>query len=340
MKTADFSYKLPPELIAQQPLDQRDASRLLVLDCSAGTMAHRVFSDLPSYLRPGDCLVVNETKVMPARLRGRKAGTGGAVEILLVAPLADGWEAMVKPGARLPAGTVVEFDPPVLTAVIGERLDAGRRLVTFDCPGDFRRALDRIGLVPLPPYITQPLRDKSRYQTVYAAREGSVAAPTAGLHFTPEMLARIKASDVGVASIDLTVGPGTFQPVRTDEVERHVMHSERFEAPAAAVAAINTARAAGGRIIAVGTTSARVLETMADDAGVVHTGVGSTDIFIYPGYRFKAVDALITNFHLPKSTLLILVCALAGREPIIKAYEEAVQKRYRFFSFGDAMLII
>ncbi len=340
MKTSDFDYYLPPELIAQQPLDARDASRLLVLDRSDGSKSHRAFSDVIEYVRPGDCLVINETKVIPARLRGRKAGTGGAVEILLVAPLAEGWEAMVKPGARLPAGTKVQFDLPILTATIGERLSEGRRRVTFESDGDFRQALDRIGMLPLPPYIHEPLRDQTRYQTVYATREGSAAAPTAGLHFTPALLADIEAAGASLARVDLTVGPGTFQPVRVDNIEDHVMHSERFEAPAEAVAAINEARAAGGRIIAVGTTSARVLETMADEKGVVRPGPGTTDIFIYPGYKFKAVDALITNFHLPRSTLLMLVCALAGRELIIKAYEEAVQQRYRFFSFGDAMLIL
>ncbi len=339
MKTSDFEYYLPPELIAQRPLDRRDASRLLVLHRSDGNIEHRDFSDIVSYLRPGDCLVINETKVIPARLRGHKAGTGGAVEILLVAPLDNGWEAMVKPGARLPVGTEVEFEPPLLRATIGDHLEAGRRRVEFSCDGDFRDALDRVGLLPLPPYVTEPLADQDRYQTVYAAREGSVAAPTAGLHFTPALLDRIEASGITVARIDLTVGPGTFQPVRVDEIEDHVMHSERFNVPSDAVAAINAARGAGGRIIAVGTTSARVLETMADN-GLIRPGQGETDIFIFPGYKFKAVDALLTNFHLPKSTLLMLVCALAGRQLIIKVYEEAVHERYRFFSFGDAMLIL
>jgi S-adenosylmethionine:tRNA ribosyltransferase-isomerase len=341
MRTDEFDYLLPQELIAQHPPEARGASRLMVVDRADGSISHRVFNDLPSFLRPGDCLVINETKVIPARLRGRRAGTGGAVEILLVSPLAGGaWDAMVKPGARLAEGTTVEFDPPVLTATVHERTQSGRRRVTFESAGDFRRALDQVGLIPLPPYITEPLADKSRYQTVYAARDGSVAAPTAGLHFTAPMLRKIEAKGIDLAKIDLTVGPGTFQPVRTDKIENHVMHSERFEAPDAAVSTVNRAKKNGGRVIAVGTTSARVLETMTGDGGQMRAGAGETNIFIYPGYRFTAVDALITNFHLPRSTLLMLVCALAGQELIIKAYEEAVQKRYRFFSFGDAMLII
>jgi S-adenosylmethionine:tRNA ribosyltransferase-isomerase len=320
MRTQDFDYQLPSELIAQDPIEPRDSSRLLVIDRRKKINEHRQFRDFLSFLKAGDCLVVNETKVIPARLLGRKAGSSGQVEILLVNPMADGsWEALVKPGRRLPPG---------------------RRRVEFSYDGDFRAALGKVGLVPLPPYITKPLRDKERYQTVYAAREGSVAAPTAGLHFTKSSLKKVLDRGVCVASIDLTVGPGTFQPVRAKNVEDHEMHSERFELPSDAAGVINGTREAGGRIVAVGTTSARVLETMARRDGFLRAGAGATDLFIYPGYRFKAVDAMITNFHLPKSTLLMLVCAFAGRERILKAYEEAVQERYRFFSFGDAMLIL
>lgn len=340
MRTEDFDYILPPELIAQDPIEPRDASRLLVLDKESGVVTHGMFADFGDYLKPGDCLVINETMVMPARLIGKREGTGGKVEILLIAPLAGGgWEAMVKPGKRLVDGSRIIFDPPVLTATVAGRLAGGFRKITFECDGDFRKCLDRIGLVPLPPYITHPLKDKNRYQTVYAAKDGSVAAPTAGLHFTPELMKNIRSNGVTVTAVDLTVGPGTFQPVKADLIKDHVMHSERFEMPEVAADAINAARSAGGRIIAVGTTSARVLETMTDNDGITRSGAGTTDIFIYPGYSFKAVDALLTNFHLPKSTLLMLVCALAGRDNIIKTYEEAVQQQYRFFSFGDAMLI-
>jgi S-adenosylmethionine:tRNA ribosyltransferase-isomerase len=341
MRTEDFDYDLPPELIAQDPIEPRDSSRLLVLDRNNETISHRMFADFPGYLIPGDCLVINETKVMPARLLGRREGTGGQVEILLTTPIAGGgWEAMVKPGKRLAPGSRVTFEPPVLSAIIGKRLDGGLREIAFECEGDFRKALDKIGLVPLPPYITNVLKDKNRYQTVYAKKDGSVAAPTAGLHFTPELMKKIKARGIEVTAVDLTVGPGTFQPVKAESIEDHIMHSERFEMPEGAAATINAARENGGRIIAVGTTSARVLETMTGRDGITRAGAGATDIFIYPGYDFKAVDGLLTNFHLPKSTLLMLVCALAGREIIIKAYEEAVQRRYRFFSFGDAMLIL
>lgn len=341
MRTQDFDYKLPPELIAQDPIEPRDSSRLLVIDRRKKKNEHRQFKDFLSFLKAGDCLVVNETKVIPARLLGRKTGSSGQAEILLVNPLADGsWEALVKPGRRLPPGSAVEFTPPVLKAVVREKLPNGRRRVEFSYDGDFRVALGKVGLVPLPPYITKPLRNKERYQTVFAVREGSVAAPTAGLHFTKSSLKKALDKGVCVASIDLTVGPGTFQPVRAKNVEDHEMHSERFELPSDAAGVINTTREAGGRIVAVGTTSARVLETMARRDGFLRAGAGATDLFIYPGYKFKAVDAMITNFHLPKSTLLMLVCALAGRERILKAYEEAVQERYRFFSFGDAMLIL
>jgi S-adenosylmethionine:tRNA ribosyltransferase-isomerase len=341
VRTADFDYELPSELIAQEPVEPRDSSRLLVLKREDALITHRTFHDLPEYLEAGDCLVVNETRVMPARLIGRRAGTGGMVEILLIAPLPDGtWEAMVKPGRRLAPGARVEFDPPEITAVIEGILPEGRRSVRLNFTGDALEIMRAIGNVPLPPYITRPLDDLERYQTVYAARERSVAAPTAGLHFTPALIDRIKRMGVEFAAVDLTVGPGTFQPVRMNEIENHIMHSEAFDLPAAAAGAINRVRCAGGRIIAVGTTSARVLETMAKDDGTVRAGSGATDLFIYPGYRFKAVDALVTNFHLPRSTLLMLVCAFAGRELIMKAYAEAVAAKYRFYSFGDAMVIL
>jgi S-adenosylmethionine:tRNA ribosyltransferase-isomerase len=341
MRTADFDYNLPPELIAQEPVEPRDSSRLLVINRADGSITHRSFSDLPEYLQPGDCLVVNETRVMPARLLGTKAASGGAVEILLIAPLPDGtWEAMVKPGRRLPPGTRVAFDPPTMSAVIEGALPEGRRSVRLEFTGDALDAIRQIGVLPLPPYIHKPLADAERYQTVYSAAERSVAAPTAGLHFTPELLEKIRQGGVELAAVDLTVGPGTFQPVRMDEIEDHIMHSEAFELPAGAAGIINRVRCAGGRVIAVGTTSARVLETKAKADGTVWTGGGATDLFIYPGYKFRAIDALVTNFHLPRSTLLMLVCAFAGRELIMKAYKEAVKEKYRFYSFGDAMVIL
>ncbi len=341
MRTADFDYSLPPELIAQVPVEPRDSSRLLVLDRASRSLTHRTFSDLADYLESGDCLAVNETRVMPARLLGRKAASGGAVEILLIAPLPDGtWEAMVKPGRRLMPGARIEFDPPIMSAVIEGVLPEGRRSVRLEFTGDAIDAIKQVGTVPLPPYIRKPLADSERYQTVYAATEKSVAAPTAGLHFTARLLEEIKRAGIEMAAVDLTVGPGTFQPVRMDEIEDHIMHSEAFELPAAAAGVINRIRCAGGRIVAVGTTSARVLETMAKANGTVRAGAGATDLFIYPGYKFKAVDALVTNFHLPRSTLLMLVCAFAGRELIMKAYKEAVAERYRFYSFGDAMVIL
>ncbi|MFA5866471.1 MAG: tRNA preQ1(34) S-adenosylmethionine ribosyltransferase-isomerase QueA [Actinomycetota bacterium] len=341
MRTADFEYSLPPELIAQEPVEPRDSSRLLVVDRLSGEITHHVFHDLPDYLESGDCLVVNETRVMPARLLGHRAVSGGAVEILLIAPLPDGtWEAMVKPGRRLQPGARVEFDPPVLTAVIEGVLPEGRRSVRLEFTGDALDVIKQVGMVPLPPYIHQPLSDSERYQTVYSARETSVAAPTAGLHFTPQLLERIRQAGVELAAVDLTVGPGTFQPVRMNKVEDHIMHSEAFELPAAAAGVINRCRCAGGRVFAVGTTSARVLESMAKADGTVRAGAGATDLFIYPGYKFRAVDSLVTNFHLPRSTLLMLVCAFAGRELIMKAYKEAVAERYRFYSFGDTMVIL
>lgn len=341
MRTADFDYSLPPELIAQEPIEPRDSSRLLVLNRAGGEITHRVFSDLPDYLETGDCLVVNETRVMPARLLGRKAASGGAVEILLIAPLPDGtWEAMVKPGRRLAPGTVIEFSPPSMSAVIEGVLPEGRRSVRLAFDGDALDAIKRVGTLPLPPYIRKPLADSERYQTVYSANEKSVAAPTAGLHFTPRLLEEIGRAGIETAAVDLTIGPGTFQPVRMDKIEDHIMHSEAFELSATAAGVVNRCRCAEGRIFAVGTTSARVLESMAEPDGTVRAGAGATDLFIYPGYKFNAVDALVTNFHLPRSTLLMLVCAFAGRELIMKAYKDAVAERYRFYSFGDAMVIL
>ncbi len=341
MKTSDFDYVLPSELIAQEPVEPRDSSRLLVVDRAQGSLSHKTFRQLPDYLTVADCLVVNETRVMPARLLGRKADTGGSVEILLVEPLPDGdWNALVKPSRRLPDGTRVVFSSPRLTATVKGSMPDGRRRVSLRFDGDFKEALSEVGLVPLPPYITKVLENSDRYQTVYASREGSVAAPTAGLHFTPDLIESIWDRGVEFAAVDLTVGPGTFQPIRTDEVEAHKLHSERFEVTPEAAAAINRRRGKGGRVIAVGTTSARVLESMTGDDGMIRSGTGATDLYIYPGYRFKAVDALVTNFHLPRSTLLMLVCAFAGRELIMKAYREAIAERYRFYSFGDAMLIL
>lgn len=341
MRTADFDYELPPELIAQEPIEPRDASRLLVLNRADRSITHRTFRDLPGYLNSGDCLVVNETRVMPARLLGCKARTGGAVEILLIAPMPDGdWEAMVKPGRRLSKGTKIVFEPPSVTATIGETLPEGRRSVRLDFAGDALEAMKTVGTLPLPPYVHKPLNDSERYQTVYANRERSVAAPTAGLHFTPELMEAMRQKGVEFATVDLTVGPGTFQPVRMKEIEDHIMHSEAYELPAAAAGIVNRCRIAGERVVAVGTTSARVLETMAKEDGTVRAGSGATDLFIYPGYCFKTVDMLVTNFHLPRSTLLMLVCALAGRELIMRAYAEAVAEKYRFYSFGDAMVIL
>lgn len=345
MKTADFDYTLPPELIAQEPVYPRDSSRLLVVHRNSGALEHRNFTDILEYLKNDDCLVVNETRVIPARLIGHKK-TGGKVEIFLLkrdkvkkGKEENAWEALVKPGARVAPGTEIELADGA-TATVGERLDGGKRLVTFSYSGSFDEMLARDGEVPLPPYIHTSLADSERYQTVYAKKEGSVAAPTAGLHFTPELLERMRSQGISMAKATLDVGIGTFHPVRAENVEDHRMHEERFEIDAGAADMINGARDKGGRIVAVGTTSVRVLESATDDDGRVKETAGETDLFIYPGYTFKAVDAMVTNFHLPRSSLLMLVCAFAGRELIMKAYEEAVNRRYRFFSFGDAMLII
>ncbi|MDN5347879.1 MAG: S-adenosylmethionine:tRNA ribosyltransferase-isomerase [Clostridia bacterium] len=343
MRLEEFDYYLPPELIAQEPLEPRDASRLLILHRSGGQIEHRHFYDLPAYLRPGDVLVVNNTRVIPARLHGYKETTGAKIEVLLLKEVGlRRWEVLARPARRLPVGARVIFGQGELVGEVLAPTPAGGRLLQFYCPGgdDFRTVLGKLGQVPLPPYIRRPLERAERYQTVYARQEGSAAAPTAGLHFTPELLAGIREQGVQVVELLLHVGLDTFRPVKEENIEEHRMHSEYYAVEPGAAAAINKARAAGGRVIAVGTTVVRTLETVAGPDGKVHAGSGWTDLFIYPGYRFKAVDCLITNFHLPKSTLLMLVCAFAGREKVLEAYREAIKQRYRFFSFGDAMLII
>ena len=342
MNVSDFDYELPPELIAQDPLADRSSSRLLILDRETGAIMHRIFRDIKDELHPGDCLVINNTKVIPARLLGVRKETGAAVELLLLKRLEDRentWETLVRPGKKCREGAVLSFGDGLLEAEITEVLPDGNRLVRFTFDGIFEEILDRLGQMPLPPYITHHLEDKNRYQTVYAKYDGSAAAPTAGLHFTQELLAQIREKGVSVAEITLHVGLGTFRPVKVDTVEEHHMHSEYYEVNAEAAALINRAKKEGHRVIAVGTTSCRTLESAAGEDGMLHPCSGWTEIFIYPGYNFKIVDALITNFHLPKSTLVMLVSALAGREHIMKAYGEAIKERYRFFSFGDAMFI-
>ena len=340
MKTSDFYYDLPQELIAQDPLEDRSSSRLLVLDRKTGETEHRVFRDITEYLRPGDCLVVNNTKVIPARLMGVKEDTGAGIEILLLKRKADNvWETLVKPGKKARPGARIVFGDGILKGEVLEVVDEGNRLIRFEYEGIFEEILDRLGQMPLPPYITHQLKDKNRYQTVYAEHDGSAAAPTAGLHFTPELLEEIQAKGVRLAHVTLHVGLGTFRPVKVEDVSQHHMHSEYYVVEEEQARLINDTRAAGGRVICVGTTSCRTLESAADEDGILRAGSGWTDIFIYPGYRFKIMDALITNFHLPESTLLMLVSAFADKEKIMKAYEEAVRQRYRFFSFGDAMFI-
>lgn len=340
MKTKDFYYSLPKELIAQTPLEMRSASRLMALSLKDGSVEHKHFTDITSYLRKGDCLVLNNTKVIPARLYGRRSGTGGAVEILLLKRKPDDvWETLVRPGKKCRIGTKLEFGDGCLCGEIIDVVDEGNRLVKFSYEGIFEEILDRLGQMPLPPYITQELKDKNRYQTVYAKYEGSAAAPTAGLHFTRELLKEIEDMGVITANVTLHVGLGTFRPVKAEDIGQHHMHSEEYEILPGEADKINNAKREGGRIICVGTTSCRTVESAASKEGVVEAGHGNTDIFIYPGYEFKVLDALITNFHLPESTLLMLVSALAGRERILSAYEEAVRERYRFFSFGDAMFI-
>lgn len=341
MRLSDFDYDLPRELIAQKPVEPRDASRLMVVDRRSGAIAHRCFRDLPEYLRPGDALVINETRVMPARLLGSRERTGGAMEVLLLKRLGkDRWETLVKPGKKARPGERIVFGDGLLVATVVGPTDFGGRVLDFSYEGVFENLLDRLGQMPLPPYIHEQLDEPERYQTVYAREWGSAAAPTAGLHFTPELLDRLTGQGVEVHRIVLHVGLGTFRPVEVEDPTQHRMHSEFYHVSPEAAAGINAVRARGGRVVAVGTTSVRTLETAADDSGTVHPGQGWTDIFIYPGYRFKVVDSLITNFHLPKSTLLMLVSALAGRDLIMTAYREAVARRYRFFSFGDAMLIL
>ena len=340
MKTSDFAFDLPEELIAQDPLEDRSSSRLMLLDKNTGEISHRIFHEITSFLRAGDCLVINDTKVIPARLLGQKEGTGANIEILLLKRKEnDVWETLVKPGKKCRPGARILFGNGELKAEILEILPDGNRHVRFYYDGIFEEVLDRLGQMPLPPYITHQLKDKNRYQTVYAKYEGSAAAPTAGLHFTRELLGQIEEMGVNIARVTLHVGLGTFRPVKVDNVLDHHMHSEFYQVTEAAAEMINHTRKEGGRIISVGTTSTRTLESAASDDGMVHAGSGDTDIFIYPGYKFKVIDGLITNFHLPESTLLMLVSALAGREHVLRAYREAVKERYRFFSFGDAMFI-
>ena len=340
MKVSDFNYYLPEELIAQTPIQKRDESRLMVLDKTNKTIEHKVFKDILDYLKPGDCLVRNNTKVIPARLYGIKEDTGVNVEFLLLKGIeGDIWEVMVHPGRRLKKGTVVTFGDGLLKAEILEQMDNGNRKVEFKYNGIFNEILDQIGLMPLPPYIKERLKDKDRYQTVYAKYEGSAAAPTAGLYFTDELLKKIKAKGVEIANVTLHVGIGTFRPVKVENIEEHDMHSEHYYIKQEDADKINNARKNGGRIISVGTTSCRVLESVADENGFVKEVEGDTSIFIYPGYKFKCIDCLITNFHLPESTLIMLVSTLAGKEFVMSAYEEAVKEKYRFFSFGDAMFI-
>ena len=340
MKTSDFYYDLPEELIAQTPLPVRDASRLLVLDRKTGEIRHRHFYDLPEYLRPSDCLVMNNSRVLPARLMGIRIPSGGAVEVLLLRDLSDGvWECLTRPGRKTKIGAELSFGDGMLTAtVVGEGED-GKKNIQFHFQGIFLEILEQLGKMPLPPYIKAELEDQERYQTVYSKINGSAAAPTAGLHFTNELLSKIKDRGVGIAEITLHVGLGTFRPVKAENIDDHVMHSEFCMIDENAARTINHTKENGGRIICVGTTSCRTLESLADESGHVEAGSRWTDIFIYPGYRFKAMDALITNFHLPESTLVMLVSAFAGRETILHSYEEAVRERYRFFSFGDAMFI-
>ena len=340
MDVKDFYYDLPKELIAQDPLEDRSSSRLLVLDKETGAIEHRIFRDIIDYLRPGDCLVVNDTKVIPARLIGEKQGTKAKIEILLLKRKDnDIWETLVKPGKKCRPGTVVEFGGGILTGTVLDVVDEGNRLVQFSYEGIFEEILDQLGQMPLPPYITHQLADKNRYQTVYAKHEGSAAAPTAGLHFTPELMEKIRQKGIPIVPVTLHVGLGTFRPVKADTVEEHHMHSEFYMVEEETARVVNETKKNGGRVICVGTTSCRTIESASGEDGILRPGSGWTEIFIYPGYRFKILDCLITNFHLPESTLVMLVSALAGREHILAAYEEAIREKYRFFSFGDAMFI-
>ncbi len=341
MDVKDFNYELPEELIAQDPLADRSSSRLMVLDKRTGELEHKHFYDILSYLRPGDCLVINNTKVIPARLFGVKEGTLAKIEILLLKRREkDIWETLVKPGKKAKAGTKIVFGEGLLTGEVLDIVEEGNRLIRFRYEGIFEEILDRLGQMPLPPYITHQLQDKNRYQTVYAKYDGSAAAPTAGLHFTEELLEKVKGMGVEIAEITLHVGLGTFRPVKVENVLEHHMHSEFYMVSEEAADKINRAKKEGRRVIAVGTTSTRTLEAASDEEGFLKETSGWTEIFIYPGYRFKVIDGLITNFHLPESTLIMLVSALAGREHVLNAYQAAVSERYRFFSFGDAMLVI
>ncbi len=340
MKRQDFFYELPEELIAQDPLADRESSRLLVLDKESGVISHHVFREITDYLSEGDCLVINDTKVLPARLIGSKEGTNAKIEILLLKRRENNiWETLVKPGKKAKPGTRIIFGGGILTGEVVDVVEEGNRLIQFTYEGIFEEILDQLGQMPLPPYITHQLEDKNRYQTVYAAHTGSAAAPTAGLHFTPQLLEKIEAQGVEIAKVTLHVGLGTFRPVKVDEITDHHMHSEFYQINEEAAEKINRARENGKRVICVGTTSCRTVESAAGEDGRLRACNGWTEIFIYPGYQFKVLDCLITNFHLPESTLIMLVSALAGREQVLGAYEEAVRERYRFFSFGDAMLI-
>ncbi|MBO4514749.1 MAG: tRNA preQ1(34) S-adenosylmethionine ribosyltransferase-isomerase QueA [Lachnospiraceae bacterium] len=341
LKKSDFYFDLPPELIAQDPLEDRSSSRLLSLNKLTGEVSHHIFREVPNFLRPGDCLVLNNTKVIPARLLGCREGTGGHVEVLLLSRKeSDVWETLVKPGKKCKPGTKLSFGDGLLKAEVLDTLEEGNRLIKFYYDGIWEEVLDRLGEMPLPPYITHKLKDKNRYQTVYAKYEGSAAAPTAGLHFTKELLAQIEAQGIKVVFVTLHVGLGTFRPVKEENVLDHHMHSEWYQVSEEAARTINETKQSGGRVICVGTTSCRTLESAADENGIVKAGSGDTQIFIYPGYQFKVLDGLITNFHLPESTLVMLVSALAGREHVLAAYQEAIEQKYRFFSFGDAMIIL
>ena len=341
MKTSDFYYELPQELIAQDPLEDRSSSRLLHLDRRTGEISHGTFQDILTYLKPGDCLVINDTKVIPARLFCRKEDTVAVIELLLLKRREnDVWETLVKPGKKAKVGTKLIFGDGILCGEILDVVEEGNRLIQFQYEGIFEEILDQLGEMPLPPYITHKLKDKNRYQTVYAKHEGSAAAPTAGLHFTPELLQRVKEMGVKIAHVTLHVGLGTFRPVKVEDVAEHHMHSEFYVVEQEQAALVNETKRNGGRVICVGTTSCRTLESATDEEGKLQAGSGWTEIFIYPGYQFKIMDGLITNFHLPESTLLMLVSAFAGKEKIMAAYKEAVRERYRFFSFGDAMFIV
>ncbi len=341
MKTSDFYFDLPEELIAQEPLKDRSSSRLLVADKNTESISHKHFRDIKEYLKAGDCLVINDTRVLPARLHGERVGTGAHIEVLLlVRKSIDTWEVLVRPGKKARPGDKISFGDGRLTAEVLETIEGGNRIIKFYYEGVFENILDELGEMPLPPYITHKLEDKERYQTVYAKHDGSAAAPTAGLHFTPELLKEIEEMGVKIAHVTLHVGLGTFRPVKAEDILDHEMHSEYYVVEEDQAAIMNEARKNGGRIIAVGTTSTRTLESVTDENSIVHAGSGWTKIFIYPGYTFKAVDCMITNFHLPESTLIMLVSALMGKDFIMRVYEEAVKERYRFFSFGDACLFL